>query len=179
MDGKRIVRCANGHMFNSEKHGNKCPHCDSSLGGATMMQKQPSAIDDPDATVGISENDGIEPVVGWLVCIEGVQRGQDYRIRQGINYIGRSDAMHICIIGDDTISRNRHASIVYDARQRKFLLLPGEGGGLVYVSNQVRKEEAVLAATEIDAYDVIEIGRSKFIFINLCGIHFDWINKEE
>lgn len=62
---------------------------------------------------------------------------------------------------------------------RKFSLLPGESGGLVYISNQVKKDEAVLTTQELSAYDVIEIGKSKFIFINLCGIHFDWVNKEE
>lgn len=29
------------------------------------------------------------PVVGWLVVIEGLCRGTDYRIHTGYNYIGR------------------------------------------------------------------------------------------
>ena len=174
-----LGRCVNGHMYRTEKYGNKCPYCDSSLDGAGKKPTKAPVMDDSDKTKVSDDIDGIEPVVGWLICIEGVQRGQDYKIRQGKNFIGRSDEMDISIVGDDSISRKNHASIVYDPKPRRFLLLPGEGGGLVYLSNQVKKEEAVLTATEIDAYDVIEIGKSKFIFVNLCGIHFDWINKED
>ena len=31
---------------------------------------------------------------------------------------------------------------------------------------------------ELKAYNLIEIGESKFIFVNLCGENFDW-NKEK
>lgn len=170
-----LGRCVNGHMYRVEKYGNKCPYCDSSLDGATKKISKPMDMDDPDKTRVSDDIDGIEPVVGWLVCIEGPQYGKDYRLRQGKNFIGRSDEMDVSIVGDNTISRKNHAAIVYDPKTRKFLLIPGEGSGLVYLSNQVNKEAPILAATEINAYDVIEIGKSKFIFINLCGQHFDWV----
>lgn len=173
-----LGRCVNGHMYRVERYGNKCPYCDSSLEGTGKARIAP-ILEDSDKTKVSDDIDGIEPVVGWLVCIEGVQRGKDYKIRQGKNYIGRSDEMDISIVGDNTISRKNHASIVYDPKMRKFSLLPGESGGLVYISNQVKKDEAVLTTQELSAYDVIEIGKSKFIFINLCGIHFDWVNKDE
>lgn len=57
---------------------------------------------------------GIDPVVGWLVCIKGPSRGRDYRIRSGRNGIGRSDAMDVPIAGDDTVSRENHAFLVYE-----------------------------------------------------------------
>lgn len=168
-----LGRCINGHMYNTERYGNKCPFCDSSLDGAGKKSKSVPALDDDETKVS-DDIDGIEPVVGWLVCIEGPQKGRDYKIRQGKNFIGRSDEMDIAIIGDDRISRKNHAAIVYDSKQLKFFLVPGDGAGLVYLSNQVKKDQAVFTPVEISAYDVIEVGKSKLIFINLCGIHFDW-----
>ena len=171
-----LGRCVNGHMYDIERYGNKCPFCDAPSEGG--RRKATAAVSEDDKTKVSDDVDGIEPVVAWLVCIEGVQRGKDYKIRQGKNFIGRSDEMDINIIGDDRISRKNHAAIVYDPKQRKFFLVPGDGAGLVYLSNQVKENDAVFMPTEISAYDVIEIGRSKLIFINLCGVHFDW-DKEE
>lgn len=169
-----LGRCIKGHMYKIERYGNKCPICDSPPVGAGEGAKSIPSFD-PEKTKGIEgEGFGIEPVVGWLVCIEGEQKGKDYKIKQGKNFIGRSDEMDIAITGDDRISRKNHAAIVYDSKQLKFFLLPGEGSGLVYLSNQVKKDQAVFTPVEISAYDVIEIGKTKLIFINLCGIHFDW-----
>jgi hypothetical protein len=80
--------------------------------------------------------------------------------------------MHIRIIGDNTISRRNHAVIVYDPKKRNFFLLPGDASGLAYHNN-----EAVYSPVELTAYDVIQLGRSKFIFIPLCGSHFEWENN--
>ena len=37
-----------------------------------------------------ASNSVFDPVVEWLVCIDGPEKGRDYRIRSGNNYIGRS-----------------------------------------------------------------------------------------
>ena len=154
-----LGRCINGHMYNTERYGNKCPFCDSTLVGSRRKPRVAMISDDNETKVS-DDIDGIEPVVGWLVCIEGAQRGRDYKIKQGKNFIGRSDEMDIAIIGDDRISRKNHAAVVYDSKQRKFFLVPGDGAGLVYLSNQVKKDEAVFTPVEISAYDVIDIGKS-------------------
>ena len=39
----------------------------------------------------------VNPVVGWLVCLEGPDRGHDYPLRAGTNAIGRSPSMEVCI----------------------------------------------------------------------------------
>ena len=41
------------------------------------------------------ESTTFDPVVGWLVCIEGATKGNDYRIHSQNNYIGRSARMDI------------------------------------------------------------------------------------
>jgi hypothetical protein len=177
-----LVRCPNGHMYSARKHGNTCPYCNSALGsepkksggGGKRMQTVSNTNDDGAKTMGFwDDNDGTEPVVGWLVCIEGVNRGKDYKIRAEKNFIGRSEEMHIYITGDNAISRRNHAIISFNPSERNFFLIPGDGVGIVYHNN-----EAVYSPVQLNAYDVIQMGKSKFIFMNLCGIHFEWENDE-
>ncbi len=113
-------------------------------------------------------------ITGCGICIGGAQRGQDYKIRSEKNFIGRSEEMHVCIAGDNSISRRSHAVISYNPLKRNFYLISGDGAGLVYKNN-----EAVLIPEELHAYDVIQMGKSKFIFLPLCGIHFDWVNEDQ
>ncbi|GGG82807.1 FHA domain-containing protein [Paenibacillus radicis (ex Gao et al. 2016)] len=168
-----LTRCPNGHMFSTRKHGNVCPYCSSSVEfqGAKGGEKRPvQQVEEDEKTMPyMGEVKGIDPVTGWLVCIEGPQLGQDYRIMAEKNFIGRSEEMHIRIIGDNSVSRRNHAVIVYDPKKRNFYLLPGDASGLAYHNN-----EAVYSPVELTAYDVVQLGRSKFIFIPLCGTHFEW-----
>jgi len=166
-----LTRCANGHMFSTRKHGSICPYCSISVEQPQNVDaKRPPRVEDNEKTMPyLGKTTGIEPVTGWLVCIEGPQLGQDYRIMAEKNFIGRAEEMHIRILGDNAISRRNHAVIVYDPKKRNFYLLPGDASGLAY-----HNEEAVYSPVELAAYDVIQLGRSKFIFIPLCGIHFEW-----
>lgn len=168
-----LVRCKNGHMFSSRRYGETCPYCNMDAGN----RKNPysSLIEDPDKTMPLfGADERIDPVAGWLVCVEGVQRGKDYKIRSGKNFIGRADNMNIQILGDNSISRVNHAAIVYDKKDRVFHLLPGDSTGLVY-----KNEEAVYAPVELKPYDMVEIGLSKFLFASFCGEHFEWGNNKE
>lgn len=134
-----------------------------------------AVMDEEDKTMPyLGEMDGIEPVTGWLVCIEGPQIGRDYRILSEKNFIGRAEDMHIRIIGDNSISMRNHAVIVYDPKKRNFFLLPGDASGLAYLNN-----EAVYTPTELAPYDVIQLGNSVFLFIPLCGVHFEWENNKD
>ena len=117
---------------------------------------------------------GIDPVVGWLVCIKGPSRGRDYRIRSGRNCIGRSEAMDVQIAGDDTVSRENHAFLVYEPRKRIFSIRPGDGRGLVYLN-----EEEVIQATDVKMYDIIELGETQLMFVPLCGEKFNWAQTKE
>lgn len=109
-----------------------------------------------------------EPVVGWLVCIDGPVKGNDYRIHAGYNYIGRETG-DIHISGDLQISRQSHAMIAYDSIDRAYYFGPSGGRNLVRVNGKT-----VLSAVEIHNYDVITVGTSKLMFVGLCGERFDW-----
>ena len=122
------------------------------------------------ATVGVFKaRIGIEPVVGWLVCVGGPDRGRDYRIRSQRNFIGRDPRMDISISSDDQISRENHAAITYHPRSNSFKLAPGEAHGITYLNN-----ESVDVPVLLKPYDSIELGATKLIFVPFCSEAFQW-----
>ncbi len=130
-------------------------------------------IDEENKTTGIMRKTiGFEPVVGWLVCIDGEDKGKDYHLYAKINTIGKSEKMDVCIKGDSTISDDNHARLAYDIKHNNFQLLPGNSSNTLYLNDQ-----PVYEARPILAYDVIEIGLTLLIFIPLCTQRFDW-NKD-
>ena len=176
----KMSRCENGHLYNPKKN-EQCPYCDA--GELTQNQNSEQSREEKPQQENIQSGEktlaywdgqsGANPVVGWIVCIEGVERGQDYQIKSERNFIGRSEDMHISISGDQKISRRNHAIISYNPKERNFVMIPGtDTTGIVYVNG-----EAVYSPTELASYDVIEMGASKFIFIPLCGQHFEWENE--
>ena len=198
-----MKRCQNLHLYDPSKHST-CPHCgvsdleikstrpkshpkaESETSGEDANDStRPNRPDnrsnvagqrlhggiDEGATVRVIKKElGIDPVVGWLVCIEGPDRGRDYRIKSERNAIGRSETMDIAIKNDDAISRENHAFLSYDPRGNAFVLLPGTGRGLVYL-----KEKSVNQPVELAPYDIIEIGKSKLIFVPFCGESYQWV----
>jgi hypothetical protein len=121
-------------------------------------------------TVAIVYKDiGMDPVTGWLVCIEGPGKGRDYRLHSAKNLIGRSDKMDVCITGDDTVSRDVHAIVSFEPRKGIFRIYQGESKGLVYLNG-----EEVINPEELKAYDCIEVGKTKLLFIPFCGENFKW-----
>lgn len=121
---------------------------------------------------GKADGDIAEPVVGWLVCIEGPARGTDYRLHAGYNYIGRESG-DVRIRGDQQISRQNHAMVAYDSGEHLYFVGPSAGRNLIKVNGH-----AVLQAIEIKNYDIISIGTTKLIFVGLCGERFSWEKRE-
>ena len=158
------TRCPEGHLFSTRQYGNVCPYCSKTV----LLSNRPSASTDdyemPYTEDGthVGDFEIIDPVTGWLVCIEGMSKGRDCKIRTEKNFIGRSDGMDIQILGDNSVAKKNHAIIVYDPKKRQTLLLPGDSHGLVY-----HNMEAIYAPVELAPYDTIELGKSKFLFI-LC-----------
>ena len=111
---------------------------------------------------------GVEPVVGWLVCVEGPMRGNDYRLHAGYNYIGR-ELGDVRISGDQQISRQNHAMVAFDDADGIYYAGPSAGRNLLKVNGKT-----VLNAVELNRYDIISIGTTKLMFVPLCGEHFSW-----
>lgn len=136
-------------------------------------QQAGEASQNYDVTMPFYSVEGVDhmtrPVTGWLVCIEGAAKGKDYRLHEEYNYIGRSSKMDVCIKEDATVSRENHAIIAYDTLEKIFYFAPCSGGSIVRVNGK-----AVLSNTELKAYDKIQIGKSTFMFVPLCGENFVW-----
>jgi len=183
-----MERCPSGHFFDPAKHTN-CPHCgvegldigptrgkSSSTLGVTVPVVDSKTL----PTAGWPENEGVtvgyykqriglEPVVGWLVCVEGPDRGRDYRIRSQRNFIGRDPRMDICLAGDPQVSRENHAVVSYDPRNNGFKLAPGDSRSITYYNGQ-----SLDLPTELKPYDTIEVGASRLLFVPFCGDRYQW-----
>ena len=170
----KMARCPEGHFFDSEKH-TSCPWCAPQV----VVQDQPAPdqtrkLDQPGGdpasvpaeplggkTIRLGQTtEGIRPVVGWLVCIEGLDKGADYRLHAEKNFVGRDAGMDIAIKKDESVSRNRHAVVIFDPKKRNFWLDKGESQGLVY-----KNDELVNSPVPIQPYEVIELGKSKLVLV--------------
>ena len=120
--------------------------------------------------------DGMDdPVVGWLVIVEGPGKGRAMQLGYGSNSIGRGETDRVNLnFGDDQISRSGHATVTYDPRGRKFYVQHGGGTNLTYVNDQ-----PVLIPIELPTQSHISIGNTILRFVPLCGDAFDWQDTEE
>ncbi len=108
------------------------------------------------------------PVTGWLVIVEGENKGKDFRIIPGINTIGRSKDNTIIIDSDSSISRGRHCLIEYDYKNGKFYIEKETNS--VYLNG----DRVGGNGSELTINDIIEIGKTKLKFIPFCNSEFCW-----
>lgn len=113
------------------------------------------------------------PVVGWLVCTKGKSFGKDYRLKSGRNFVGRSSQMDVCLAGENTVSRDRHAIIIHEPRKNIFIAQPGESRELFYVNGDV-----VLSSVQIKKNDVIQLGDVSLMLIPCCDEAFSWDRED-
>jgi hypothetical protein len=112
----------------------------------------------------------IDPVVGWLVIIEGPGKGEALKLGYGMNSIGRSREDRVSLdFGDEEISRRNHAMVTFDPRGRKFYVQHGGGTNLTYLG-----DTPVLQPHELKGREIIGIGNTRLSFIPFCGETFDW-----
>jgi hypothetical protein len=131
--------------------------------GDTVMV--PAGAADPQA------KGAFDPVVGWLVVVEGLGRGQFRSVRYGQNAVGRGQDLRISIdFGDPRISREPHAFVVYDEVQRKFFIRDNGKSNIVRLNG-----DAVLTLAELHDRDKISIGETTLLFVALCDQNFDWL----
>ena len=201
-----LTECANGHLYDTDMNDscpycnggsnliNFSAGGDSGVGktapvgggfgpsGTRQSQSEIGATVAPAAYVKKQEEDNrtvgifqkrmeLEPVVGWLVCVDGADKGKDYKLYGKNNTIGRSERMDVYIKNDPTISRENHARLAYDQKHNDFHLIPADATNNIYVN-----EEPVYIPTKIKAYDLIELGDTKVVFVPFCSDRFTWQN---
>ena len=173
-----IRRCENGHYYDDEKFF-RCPYC------GINIDLEDEIDSDQDKTVAIadinySEDDddrtimaeGKEEkryfVTGWLVCVDGAEKGRDYRLHMGFNRIGRSDQMDICLEDDLAITRDNHCSVIYDDKNGQFLVKPSVGT-VTYLNGNI-----LLSAEIIKTGDRIRVGQSTLELVAFCNGEKKW-----
>ena len=157
-------------MFSARRYGTVCPYCNVET--ATKEKQETGKVSDEIEELLFAQD--VLPVCGWIVCISGPRQGKDYKIKAGTNFVGRADDMDIQILGDNQISRRNHGVIVFDSKKKETVLLPGDSNGIVYLN-----DAAVYMPMTLNAYDTIEMGESKFVFIPFCGDNFMWEDKNK
>ncbi|MCI6885631.1 MAG: FHA domain-containing protein [Lachnospiraceae bacterium] len=145
----------------------------------SKVQSFAPAEDDDNRTVSyysqkIAQPVNKEPVVGWLVCTAGKYFGQSFTLKSGRNFVGRSASMDVCLDGENSVSRDRHAVIIYEPRERMFIAQPGESRELFYVNDDVVLDNVVLKP-----YDRISLGKVNLMIIPCCTKEFAWEDLAE
>jgi hypothetical protein len=153
--------CARGHQM--EDSWEVCPYCQKT-GYAVAPASLPKTRIETEAgsagpsgqavavarkTVLISEKRK-PPVVGWLVAMNGDQKGEDFRVREGQNTLGTSPDAEI-VVRDNTVS-GKHASIRY--KEGKFILTDLDSTNGTYLNDG----KQTIAREELKDNDVIRIG---------------------
>ena len=117
----------------------------------------------------------LDPPVAWLVVVRGPGKGRVLTLGNGMNVMGRgADARVRIDFGDDTIARANHARLVYEPRQRVYLLNHGEGSNLTYLNGSV-----VTEMVEIESGAMIEVGETTLRFQAFCTREFDWPDLDD
>ncbi|WP_068267519.1 hypothetical protein [Caviibacter abscessus] len=157
----KLKRCNKGHIFNEEK-SDSCPYC--------INNKNEKNIDilkyEKEEKTLVYMPVKIEPVVGWLVCIDGVEKGKDFRIIDQRNFIAINNEIGINILTEST---EYSFTITYNAKQRIFVISPGNTNEIIYLN-----KNAIYETTLIENYNLIELNTIKLIFIGYCGENFNW-----
>lgn len=108
--------------------------------------------------------------VGWLVVISELGRGASFALQDGVSKVGRGTDQTVSLnFGDNSISRDNHLSIAYDAEQNKFYIGHSGKSNLVRLNNK-----PLLSTEELRSRDQIRLGETTLRFIALCEDDFTW-----
>ncbi|MGD9784134.1 MAG: FHA domain-containing protein [Hyphomicrobiaceae bacterium] len=123
------------------------------------------------APASVDDSEEFDPLVGWLVIMEGPGRGRHCAVHYGQNSIGRGSEQRIRLdFGDNRIARDTHAFVIYDDVARKFYVRDNGKANLVRLNGA-----PVMTPLEVKDRDRITIGSTVMMFVALCGPDFDWL----
>ena len=108
--------------------------------------------------------------VAVLMIIDGPGKGSLLAVGFGMNTVGRGSDQRIAMdFGDELISRQDHARLVYDHQGQRFYLQHGGGHALTYLNGDPVLDPAILHDGAI-----IRLGATTMLFRTLLGADFDW-----
>lgn len=142
-----------------QEHGLHRSKFDQPAGGTWPLPAPDPSVDPMD-----------DPVVGWLVIIEGPGKGAGLKLGLGQNRIGRGDGARVRIdYGDQLISRASHAVVTYDPKGNQFYVQQGSGTNLTYLDGR-----PVLSPTSLESGTTITMGETTLRFVAFCDEGFSW-----
>ena len=175
---KRQIVCENGHYYDASL--DSCPICENNTLLLDVEGNISAEIDDNQNPVNnktmymenIEEKEKVKEVIlaGWLIIISDKGKGESFPITFGFNSIGRDSKNDIAIINqDNSISREKHASIIYDYSNNVHFIKHEDGKFLTYLNGGI-----VLETKQLNSFDKIRVGNTELLFVALCGESFKW-----
>jgi FHA domain len=141
----------------------------------STVNRQDSAValaDQPvERTVAVQKLDPLaQPkryVVGWLIGLNGVARGESFPVRIGRNVLGRDRRSDI-VVNDDQAS-SHHADLVFRPEERRFILMDHNSTNGTYVN-----DAEIEPRRDLLPKDIVRVGSHKYLFMPLCDEGFYW-----
>lgn len=164
-----LIKCENGHFYDGDKFPS-CPQC-AHIPVQQICETDQAEISTaiPNANFVNQVNQSLRKTVGWLLCTQGSMLGESFPIREGVNRIGRSTAMDIILLYENSVSREDHAVIRYDSKKRSYTLETENPECFIAVNHKKIKKTAKLSDR-----DEITIGKCTLTFVPFCNQDFDW-----
>lgn len=178
-------KCPNGHIYDSNVYGDKCPFCPSddeiNLGGATRANLAGSdagetiggtrstvattPVEDEDSGTVIRRVDGGKEefgngrkLVAVMVCYDMNPCGDVFPIYEGRNIVGRKSSCDIKISGDGQVS-SEHLVILYREVEGIFWAIDNNSSNGTFVNGKFENK------VELKNSDIINVGETRLIFI--------------
>lgn len=171
-----LIKCELGHIYDAEKF-RSCPHCyhtnmtvedeEDAMGEFQAEQDTQQASEADQQRFYVLHR---RRTMGMLVCVAGQMAGEAFVLKEGENVIGRGANMDVALIYEDTISRQQHAMLVWDARQQAFMLQYDESRQDVWIN-----ENSVPSGSVVADRDVLRLGTCELILVEAGDI---WNNRE-
>lgn len=196
----KMVKCTRGHTYNGAIFFS-CPYCKN--GGEKRNEGTPCLSDEDSVTVisqkewkmsGGPGRDTKEEeknrvvdlsrvtdssidksyfVTGWLVCIDGPDRGHSFSLFYGYNTVGIGKQCQISLKSErNTGEQEIFYSIVYEDRKCRFYLVPEGNKTISLNGKELEREE------ELHSEDRICFGKYQFEFIAFCREELKW-NRDD
>lgn len=132
-----------------------------------VINTSPSNNDDLTISL-VSDDAKVDPVVAWLVAVEGEDKGKSYPLVTGRNSIGRSFDCSVDLT-DKSVSRKAVTYVIYEPNKNQFFIQVTENKTLVYINGNLALENK-----ELHNRDLITVGNTSLIFVPFCNEEFTW-----
>ena len=77
--------------------------------------------------------------------------------------------MDVPLAKELSVSRDKHAVVIYEPKKRVFYIHAGDGNGLTYVN-----DDLLMMPMQITDFDQIQLGNGIFLLRTFCCDRFSW-----